>query len=157
MACGLPTLPAPGMVSCSGLRPVPTLALHAAPSRVRVLSQRASVTLHALGVQSSAISALLALPLHVCGPVRLTSPAAVTEPLNPLKGAAKAKLQPVWVTSAFFPTKLVSQCSLTVQLPLTFGQLPLADESSSSEPQATRTTQTKDTTLSIQRWYPTVS
>jgi hypothetical protein len=78
-------------------------------------------------VQFSVIADVSLVPLHVWGPLSVTCPAAVTLPVNPSKGGANASVQPACVTTAVLPTRLASQCLVTVQSPLRFAQLAPAD------------------------------
>jgi len=85
-----------------------------------------SVTAHVPGVQFSVMDELVLDPVHDCGPLRVTFPVLVTEPVKLSNGGAKDSVQPLCVTMAVLPTSDVSQCFVTVQLPVRLGQA--ADE-----------------------------
>src|SRR6187399_3418311 len=84
------------------------------------------VTAQVPGVHASEMSEdeLETLPVQLCGPLRVTSPSALTDPVKPSNGAANPSEQPVWVSAALMPTSDASQCIVTFQVPVKFGQVP---------------------------------
>ena len=69
------------------------------------------------------IALIVASPAQVCGPLSVIAPVAVTEPVKALNGAANESAQPASSTEILALTNDGSQCWVTFQAPLRFGQL----------------------------------
>ena len=102
-----------------------------------------------------------ASPVQVWGPVSATFPSAVTLPLKPSNGAANESAQSVSVTVKLMPTREASQCAVTFQAPLRFGQpaLPVLPPFAVAEPsvelelQALSSKAPANRPRIIPRWY----
>lgn len=73
------------------------------------------------GVHVIEMALAVASPVQLWGPLKVIFPAALTVPLKASNGAAKESAQLASVTTNWLPTSDESQCSVTVQVPLTSG------------------------------------
>ena len=105
---------------------------------------------------------LVALPVQLCGPLRVILPAVSTLPMKASNGASKDSAHSVSVTLKVEPTSDGSQCAVTFQSPLTSGQLALPPlpaspwapgESEELEPHALHSTTTTNRLRIIPRGY----
>ncbi|MEI9937758.1 MAG: hypothetical protein WDO69_11115 [Pseudomonadota bacterium] len=83
--------------------------------------------MHGPGVQFIEMALVVAVPVHVRGPLRVIFPSALTLPLNASKGAETASAHAFSVTCKLMPMNDESQWSAMFHSPLTSGQLLLPE------------------------------